>query len=95
MSLDKRFLREVIGKCIIALGQSPEKYANGRLVAAHQLAEGMTVIIRQNPGNQIVVAQRHEIVDEKWKGSVTRWGAWDRFSQRGNLEEVLSRRNRG
>ena len=58
-SLEKRFLREIVGQRGIAPGKLPEQTSHGRLMPPHQLREGVVIIIEKKSGDEVCIGQRH------------------------------------
>ena len=52
--MHERVLRQVVGQLVVA-GKPPEKGPYLRLVPLHQLAERARVVLRDRPGDEILV----------------------------------------
>jgi hypothetical protein len=55
VSLEKRFLRQVVGERDIAPDQLAEQTSHARLMISHQLREGVVVIIEKNAGDEVCI----------------------------------------
>ncbi len=55
--LEKRFLSEVIGERGIGAGKLTKQTPHGGLMTAHQLGEGMVIVFKKNPGDEVCIGQ--------------------------------------
>src|SRR6476646_7832902 len=55
VSLEKRFLREIVGEGDVAPDQVPEQTSHTRLVIPNQLRKSVVVVINKNACNEICI----------------------------------------
>src|SRR5437879_3284649 len=60
--LEKRFLRQIIGQMRITMGHARQEGAHRRLIATHQFAECVVVLVRQNASDQVCVRKGHALL---------------------------------
>src|SRR5437867_2545516 len=56
---EKRFLSKIVGQRDIGAGELPEQTARGGLMATHELAKRMLLIVDKNPGDEVRISKLH------------------------------------